>query len=92
MRAAAIVTGVLGAGTVAVFALAALVSTLFPSGTLVPTSWNGGWGKPGVPMPVPMPLPVPGIDGGGEKGVIVRDDGSVVTVGDPVPPDVAPQP
>ncbi len=63
MRAAVVVTGVLGAGTAFVFAAAAVVSTLFPSGALVPSGWNGGcmdcggWGKPGVGIPMPMPVP-----------------------------------
>ena len=44
MRPGLVVTGVLGAGTVLVFGLAALVATLFPNGTLVNSQWNGGWG------------------------------------------------
>jgi len=77
MRAAAVVTGVLGAGTAFVFAAAAVVSALFPSGAMVPSGWNGGcfdcgggWGKPGigVPVPLPVPMPAPGIP---EKGVVV---------------------
>ena len=77
MRAAAVVTGVLGAGTAFVFAVAAVVSTLFPSGALVPSGWNGGcmdcggWGKPGVGIPMPMPVPMPGIEGIPEKGVVI---------------------
>jgi hypothetical protein len=60
MRAGAIVTGVLGVGTVLVFAAAALVSTLFPNGTTVAAGWNGGmdWGKGGMAVPIPMPAPV----------------------------------
>ena len=81
MRAGLVVTGVLGTGTVLVFALAGLVATLFPNGTLVATNWNGGgvfFGKPGVAVPVPMPMPVPGIDGVPEKGVIINDAGSAI--------------
>jgi hypothetical protein len=59
---ALIVTGVLGAGTAVVFAIAALTATLFPNGTVVSSGWNGGawmakdgWGGGAVPMPVPMP-------------------------------------
>jgi len=66
MRAAAIVSGVLGAGTVLVFAAAALVANLFPNGTLVSSGWNGGWAKDGwangiaVPAPPPMVMPADG--------------------------------
>jgi hypothetical protein len=75
MRAAAIVTGVLGAGTAFVFAVAAVVATLFPNGALVPSGWNGGcmdcggWGKPGIG--IPMPVPMPGPEGIPEKGVVI---------------------
>ena len=80
MRAALVVTGVLGTGTVLVFAAAALVSALFPSGTLVPAGWNGGWGKggwdnPGIEVPVPMPMPEPGIP---EKGIVLPASGATV--------------
>jgi hypothetical protein len=61
MRAPAIVTGVLGLGTVLVFALAALTASLFPNGTIVSTGWNPmmdrGWGIGGGGV-VPMPAPV----------------------------------
>ncbi len=46
MTRALICTGVLGGGTVVVFALALAVSVLFPQGSLVSVSWNGGWAKP----------------------------------------------
>ena len=94
MRAAAVVTGVLGAGSVLVFVVAGLVSTLFPSGTLVSTQWNGGcfdcggWGKGGgigVPVPMPMPVPVPGLDGVPEKGFVIDDGSTSVDVAPPIP-------
>jgi hypothetical protein len=54
-----------------------VVAALFPNGTLVNASWNGGcmdcgggWGK-GAPLPMPMPLPDPGVP---EKGVVIQDD------------------
>ena len=47
MRAGLVVTGVLGTGTVLVFALAGLVATLFPNGTLVASGWSGGFGGGG---------------------------------------------
>ena len=98
MRAAAVVTGVLGAGTAFVFAAAAVVSTLFPSGAMVPSGWNGGcddcggWGKPGIG--IPMPMPVPGIP---EKGVVIyQAAGTAVDVAPAMPAstgdDVIPQP
>ena len=103
MREAAVVTGVLGAGTAFVFAAAAVVSTLFPSGALVPSGWNGGcmdcggWGKPGVGVPIPMPMPVPGIQGIPEKGVVIfQANGTAVDVAPAMPAgtadDVIPQP
>ena len=88
MRAAAVVTGVLGAGTAFVFAAAAVVSTLFPSGAMVPSGWNGGcmdcgggWAKPGIGIPLPMPAPaIP------EKGVVTfQAAGVAVGVAPPVP-------
>ena len=99
MRAAAVVTGVLGAGTAFVFAAAAVVSTLFPSGALVPSGWNGGcmdcgggWAKPGIGIPLPMPAP--GIP---EKGVVILpSSGAAVDVAPVMPAgtdnDVIPQP
>lgn len=68
MRAGFIVSGVLGIGTVLVFAAAALVSMAFPNGATVSAGWNGGtvWGKDGmgvngvvVPMPEPAVIEVP---------------------------------
>jgi hypothetical protein len=104
MRAAAVVTGVLGAGTAFVFAAAAVVSALFPSGSLVQSGWNGGcfdcgggWAKPGIGVPVPMPMPVPGIQGIPEKGVVIlQSTGTAVDVAPAMPAgtadDVIPQP
>jgi len=81
MRAGVVVTGILGMGTVLVFALAGLVATLFPNGTLVNASWNGGcmdcggWGKGGIAVPVPMPVPAPGVNVGvPEKGLVIQPD------------------
>jgi hypothetical protein len=85
MRPILIVTGVLGGGSALVFAVAALVATLFPTGTLVAASpWNGGvFMKGGVAVPMPAPGIVNGTDTpiflpdgsqlqpGGGKGVIV---------------------
>jgi hypothetical protein len=69
MRAGAIVTAVLGLGTVLVFVAAAMTATLFPNGTMVNANLNGGirmgggWMKGGgIAVPVPMPVPVNGID------------------------------
>ncbi len=90
MKAGLVVTGVLGTGTVLVFALAGLVATLFPNGTLVNASWNGnmcmncgGWGG-GPAMSVPAP------------GVVIAG-GTVSSDGTQVFPastdgDIAPQP
>ncbi len=93
MKAGVIVTGVLGTGTVLVFAIAGLVATLFPNGTLVNASWNGstcdgcgGWQGGPVP-PIAMPAPGVVVQGGG----VVSDDGTTVfPVG--TDGDVAPQP
>lgn len=60
LRSGLVVTGVLGLGTVLVFAAAALAATLFPNGTMVNAGWNGGWAVPAMGgsdlMPVPMPV------------------------------------
>ena len=102
MRAAAIVTGVLGTGTVLVFALAGLVATLFPSGALVNASWNGGcvncgggWIQGGGPVPLPVPAPGVVVKG----GVVFDANGNPVldANGNPVVPtgtdgDLLPQP
>ena len=74
MRPALICTGVLGTGTALVFAAAALVSVMFPTGTRVAAGWNGGmmmkggWAAPAVPAPAPVNR----VDGG---WVTVDDSG-----------------
>ncbi len=81
MQRALIVTGVLGAGTAIVFGLAALTATLFPNGTLVAGSWNGGmFVDKGVmvapaPMPAPLILPTTGPD----SGLAVPDVGALAS-------------
>jgi hypothetical protein len=80
MRAGFIISGVLGAGTALVFTAAALVSMLFPNGTTVAASWNGGavWAKGGmvvdggVAMPVPAPAFVPAPE------TVTPDGGAVI--------------
>lgn len=82
MQRALIVTGVLGAGTAIVFGLAALTATLFPNGTLVAGSWNGGMfvdkGVMVAPAPMPAPLIPPTI--GAERGLTVPDATPIATV------------
>jgi hypothetical protein len=98
MRSAAIVTGVLGTGTVLVFALAGLVATLFPSGALVNASWNGGCINCGGGLVAPaIPMPAPGVVVKG--GVMFDANGNPVVDanGNPVFPtgtdgDLLPQP
>jgi hypothetical protein len=92
MKAGLVVTGVLGTGTVLVFALAGLVATLFPSGTLVNASWNGNvcmdCGRlGGAPVP-PIIAPAPGVEFSG--GVVTDDGTTVFPVG--TDGDIAPQP
>jgi hypothetical protein len=81
MRAAVIVSGVLGAGCAIVFAAAALTATLFPNGTLVSGGWNGNAGfdkgfRGGMAAPVPafqaFPIGAVGPDG----STIINADGS----------------
>lgn len=72
MKPGLTVTGVMSVGTALVFGAAILVSALFPNGTRIAGSWNGGtvWAKDGMvvmgpaPMAVPAPIPVP-VAGGG---------------------------
>jgi hypothetical protein len=47
MRAALIVTGVLGIGTAFTFGAAAVAATLSPTGASVAAGWNGGWSSDG---------------------------------------------
>ena len=74
MRRIVICSGVLGGGTALVFALAAVTATLFPHGTVVPTSqfgWGGGiWMDdirmgPGGPIAMPMEEPFVILDDAG---------------------------
>ncbi len=58
MRELAVVGGVLGAGCVIVFALAAAVWMVFPTGAMVTGGFPGG----GVLMDRSMPIPMPGMD------------------------------
>ena len=59
MQRAVIVSGVLGLGSVLVFAAAALAAALFPNGGTVNAGWNsfGGFEK-GLVAPAPMPVQV----------------------------------
>jgi hypothetical protein len=86
MRRILVCTGVLGGGTVLVFALAATTAMLFPQGTLVPAGWNGGvmFGK-GMPVPQVMPAI-------GGQVTIVDDSMTIPTVESPAIalPDPAP--
>ena len=65
MRRVVICTGVLGGGAALVFALAAATATLFPHGTIVPTSqvgWGGGpmvWADDGVQVMPAIDVAVP---------------------------------
>jgi hypothetical protein len=92
MRPILIVSGVLGGGSALVFALAALVATLFPTGTLVAANpWNGGvFMKGGVA--VPMPAPPVMVNGGNvpwvaPDGTVVQPVQRDVVVGPNVAPD-----
>jgi hypothetical protein len=55
MRDVAVVGGVLGIGCVVVFALAAAVSMIFPTGSMVSGGYWGG--KGGVFIEPPMAMP-----------------------------------
>ena len=57
MQRAAIVSGVLGLGSVLVFGAAALASALFPNGGTVNSGWNSSGGfERGIVAPAPMPI------------------------------------
>jgi hypothetical protein len=60
MQRAAIVSGVLGLGSVLVFAAAAVAAALFPNGGTVNGGWNawGGGMEKGLVAPAPMPVMV----------------------------------
>jgi hypothetical protein len=83
MRNGLIVTGVLGVGTAAVFALAALASAAFPQGGTVAGMWNGGWGGG---IGIAKPMPAPGVVWNDTSGGAVTDD-SPSGGGEIVPPD-----
>jgi hypothetical protein len=76
MRRVVICSGVLGGGTALVFALAAVTASLFPHGTVVPTSQFGRGGVwmddvrmvPGGPIGVPMAEPFIVLEGDGAEG------------------------
>ena len=71
MQRAVIVSGVLGLGSVLVFA-AALAAALFPNGGTVNAGWNswGGIGGGRIVAPAPMPAIEPGIIDDGKDDVI----------------------
>jgi hypothetical protein len=77
MQRALIVSGVLGLGSVLVFAAAALASALFPNGGTVSASWNsfGGVNRGVIAEPAPMPAIQPNV---------IIDDGKDVVLPDPV--------
>jgi hypothetical protein len=60
MQRAAIVSGVLGLGSVLVFGAAALASALFPNGGTINAGWNsfGRFEERAIAMPAPMPVQV----------------------------------
>ena len=60
MQRAAIVSGVLGLGSVLVFGAAALASALFPNGGTVNAGWNSidAFEERAIAMPAPMPVQV----------------------------------
>jgi hypothetical protein len=88
MQRVAIVSSVLGLGTVLVFGAAVLAGALFPNGGTVQMGWSsGGWDK-GIAIPAPMPVPAI------ERNLVI-DDGKGLTVEDPLIVQtelVAPQP
>jgi hypothetical protein len=94
MRQALIVSGVLGGGTALVFAAAAVMASLFPTGTMIPAGWNGAWGggweKGGIAVPMPAPLVVPA-DGGRLDAIggaiVVQEPSAVETPPGDVPAD-----
>jgi len=76
MQRAAIVSGVLGLGSVLVFAAAALAAALFPNGGMVSPGWNsfGGFARGGaIAAPAPMPAIEPGIVDDGKDFVVLPD-------------------
>ena len=73
MQRAVIVSGVLGLGSVLVFAAAGLAAALFPNGGTVSPGFNqfGGIGRGGIAVPAPMPAIEPGVNVEDGKDVIV---------------------
>jgi hypothetical protein len=63
MRRGMVVTGVLGAGTALVFALAIAVSAMFPNGGSIASTFNQVFmnGPRGGPIAVPVAIPAPGV-------------------------------
>jgi len=81
MRQIVLVSGVLGGGTALVFALAAVVATMFPNGTLVAANpWAGQFNNRVMPA-VGAPLVVDD-SGSGSSGQILE------TIGSEIPADV----
>ena len=80
MRPILIVSGVLGGGSALVFGVAALVSTLFPNGTLVATNpWINQAGGMKVMPGIAQPLIID--DGSGSGGFAVPAPGPVGAAG-----------
>ena len=73
MQRAVIVSGVLGMGSVLVFAAAALAAALFPNGGTVSPGFNqfGGFGRGGLVAPAPMPAIEPGVIVDGKDDFVV---------------------
>ena len=77
MRKGVVVTGVLGAGSALVFALAIAVSAMFPNGGSIASNMNQLFmnGPRGGPIAVPVAIPAPGvtvvpsIDSGGGSAI-----------------------
>jgi|SRR5689334_6702887 len=77
MRPILIVSGVLGGGSALVFVVAGLVSTLFPSGTLVATSpWINQVGGVKVMPAVGQPLVIDDTGSGGSGDFAVPPPGA----------------
>ena len=73
MQRAAIVSGVLGLGSVLVFGAAAVASALFPNGGTVNAGWSSFGGmERGIAMPAPMPERI--------DPLIVIDEGKAIDV------------
>ena len=80
MQRALIVSGVLGLGSVLVFAAAALAAALFPNGGTVSPGWNSFGGvidRGGIVAPAPMPAIEPGV-------IVNEGKDDVISLPDPV--------